>query len=83
MSSVTKVVETMHVLKDIGEGLLNSIYTAKSRLVANDTKPVSFQDAEIMKIRSKIEKKFPALPDTQKVTLIFLLLSQLFHPTMC
>lgn len=66
MSSAARTVDQMKILKDMGDGLLNRLYHLKG-IIISKKKPSCLTDAETAKIRIKIEKKFPSLPETQKV----------------
>ena len=57
----------MIVLNDMAKVLLNRLYYLKSGIIAKK-QVTCLLDADIAKIRLKLEKKFPALPDTQKVS---------------
>lgn len=67
MSSSAKSIEHMIVLNDMAKGLLNRLYYLKSGIIAKK-QVTCLLDADIAKLRLKLEKKFPALPDTQKVS---------------
>lgn len=66
MSSATKTIEHMKILTDMGNGLLARLYHFKGVIISKK-KPACLSDAEITKVRIKVEKKFPQLPETQKV----------------
>jgi len=66
MSTAAKTVDHMKILKDMGDGLLNRLYHLKGALLSK-SKPSCLVDSDTAKIRIKIEKKFPLLPETQKV----------------
>lgn len=50
----------------MGNGLANRLYYFKGTTIAK-RKPQCLTDPEIAKLRAKIEKKFPTMPDPQKV----------------
>ena len=66
MSSATKTMEQMKILQDMGNGLLNRLYFLKGNMIAK-RKPGCLTDADTSKVRVKIEKKFPSMPEAQKV----------------
>lgn len=66
MNSITKEMEQMHILNDMGAGLLNQLYFVKVQLIANEQYAL-VSDAVLGKVRLKLEKKFPAHPDLAKV----------------
>lgn len=68
MSTAAKTVDHMKILKDMGDGLLNRLYHFKGALLSK-SKPSCLIDADTAKIRIKVEKKFPVLPETQKVSI--------------
>lgn len=68
MSSATKTIEHMKILTDMGNGLLARLYYFKGVIISK-RKPACLSDVDTGKIRLKLEKKFPQLPDTQKVHL--------------
>jgi hypothetical protein len=56
------------ILTDMAQGLLRRIYLQNSILQsAQNERPTFLADPELTKIRSKIEKAFPELPDLSKV----------------
>ena len=66
MNSITKEMEHMHILNDMGAGLLNQLYFVKVQLIAHEQYAL-VSDAVLGKVRLKLEKKFPAQPDLGKV----------------
>jgi hypothetical protein len=70
MSTTTKSVEEMRILKDMGDGLLSRIYYAKGILMSNE-KSKFLSDVDLTIVRSKIEKKFPLAPELNKVMLLY------------
>jgi hypothetical protein len=66
MNNVTKETEQMHCLVDIGAGLLHQLYFTKAQILATDGRYSLANDAVLSKVRAKLEKKFPALPDFSK-----------------
>jgi hypothetical protein len=52
---------------DMGEGLLRKIYVLIGKQLLTMEKSPFLIDNELSKLRTKIEKKFPAKPDFQKV----------------
>ena len=66
MSSAPRTIERMKVLKDMGDGLLSRLYYLKGIYISK-RKPACLTDAEMLKVRGKLEKKFPLQPETQKI----------------
>lgn len=66
MNSTTKSVEEMRILKEMGDGLLNRQYHIKSLLLTAD-KPKLLSEPEFLVVRTKLEKKFPATIEFNKV----------------
>ena len=66
MNNVVKHVEHMQALLDIGAGLLNQLYYVKIKTVTNDAYDL-VSDSIFAKVRAKLEKKFPLVPDFSKV----------------
>jgi hypothetical protein len=62
-----KPIERIAVLKYMGDGLLNRLYYLKGIMISK-RKPACLVDTETIKVRVKLEKKFPQLPETQKVS---------------
>ncbi|KAJ1433643.1 hypothetical protein B484DRAFT_429491, partial [Ochromonadaceae sp. CCMP2298] len=61
-----RAVEQLTMLVGMGPGLLNRLYLLKSDAVAKNKAPC-LSDADVGRVRGKLEKYFPALPDTLKL----------------
>ena len=66
-----KCLEEMKIMTDMGEGLLRKIFLIKGKQLVSMEQSPYLTDIELSKIRLKIEKKFPAKPDFQKVIFIY------------
>lgn len=64
--NLIKTVDGIHIVNDMAEGLLARIYLAKGKLLLPEFSAL-LNDPEMLKIRFKLEKKYPILPDFQKV----------------
>ena len=75
MSDSKLIIEQAKVVQAQALGFLAKLYYYKSTLLNNldemnsNTKHILFflKDPELTKLRAKIEKKFPALPDLTKI----------------
>jgi hypothetical protein len=67
MNNLAKHVERMQSLLDIGDGLLHQLYYFRAKIVSNDVYSW-VTDSGFSKVRAKLEKKFPLLPDLSKVS---------------
>lgn len=67
MNLSIKTIEKMKILTDMSVSLCNRIYYLKSQLLLKTKQYSCLYDNDIIKIRTRLEKKFPSIPtDTKK-----------------
>lgn len=67
-TGVLQLFEQCQSLQEQSVTLLHEMYLVKTYLLTFEQRQYYFKDNDFGKFRSKIEKKFPALPDFTKVS---------------